>query len=79
MAFEDTSVAPLYERRQWGLKSEAVYKEIVSSGPRKLGDLMQALRGWRLVDTMRPAGRRHDEQRHGSTTPAAKARRTSII
>jgi len=35
MAFEDTW--------QWGLESEAVYKEIVSSGPRKLADLMQAL------------------------------------
>ncbi|MCJ7502576.1 MAG: site-specific DNA-methyltransferase, partial [Acidobacteriia bacterium] len=35
MAFEDTW--------QWGLESEAVYKEIVTSGPRKLADLMQAL------------------------------------
>jgi DNA modification methylase len=34
-AFEDTW--------QWGLESEAVYKEIVTSGPRKLADLMQAL------------------------------------
>jgi len=30
-------------RRQWGLESEGVYKEIVTSGPRKLADLMQAL------------------------------------
>ena len=29
--------------RKWGLESEAVYKEIVTSGPRKLADLMQAL------------------------------------
>jgi site-specific DNA-methyltransferase (adenine-specific) len=36
MAFEDTW--------QWGLESEAVYKEIVTSGPRKLADLMQPLR-----------------------------------
>ena len=35
MAFEDTW--------QWGLEPEAVYKEIVTSGPRKLADLMQAL------------------------------------
>jgi site-specific DNA-methyltransferase (adenine-specific) len=28
----------------WGLEPEAVYKEIVTSGPRKLADLMQALR-----------------------------------
>ncbi len=35
MAFEDTW--------QWGLESEGVYKEIVTSGPRKLADLMQAL------------------------------------
>jgi DNA modification methylase len=35
MAFEDTW--------QWGLESEAVYKEIVTSGPRRLADLMQAL------------------------------------
>jgi len=35
MAFEDTW--------EWGLESEAVYKEIVTSGPRKLADLMQAL------------------------------------
>jgi site-specific DNA-methyltransferase (adenine-specific) len=35
MAFEDTW--------QWGLEPEAVYKEIVESGPRKLADLMQAL------------------------------------
>jgi site-specific DNA-methyltransferase (adenine-specific) len=35
MAFEDTW--------QWGLESEAVYKEIVTSGPRKLADLMQGL------------------------------------
>lgn len=35
MAFEDTW--------QWGLESEAVYKEIVTRGPRKLADLMQAL------------------------------------
>jgi len=34
-AFEDTW--------QWGLESEAVYKEIVTAGPRKLADLMQAL------------------------------------
>jgi site-specific DNA-methyltransferase (adenine-specific) len=34
-AFEDTW--------QWGLESETVYKEIVTSGPRKLADLMQAL------------------------------------
>jgi DNA modification methylase len=34
-AFEDTW--------QWGLEPEAVYKEIVESGPRKLADLMQAL------------------------------------
>ncbi len=35
MAFEDTW--------QWGRESEAVYKEIVERGPRKLADLMQAL------------------------------------
>ena len=35
MAFEDTW--------QWSLETEAVYKEIVTSGPRKLADLMQAL------------------------------------
>jgi site-specific DNA-methyltransferase (adenine-specific) len=35
MAFEDTW--------QWGLEPEAVYQEIVTSGPRKLADLMQAL------------------------------------
>ena len=34
-AFEDTW--------QWSLEAEAVYKEIVTSGPRKLADLMQAL------------------------------------
>ncbi len=34
-AFEDTW--------QWGLEPEAVYKEIVTSGPRKRADLMQAL------------------------------------
>jgi len=34
-AFEDTW--------QWGRESEAVYREIVESGPRKLADLMQAL------------------------------------
>jgi site-specific DNA-methyltransferase (adenine-specific) len=34
-AFEDT--------RQWSVEAEAVYKEIVTSGPRKLADLMQAL------------------------------------
>ncbi len=34
-AFEDTW--------QWGQESEAVYREIVASGPRKLADLMQAL------------------------------------
>ena len=32
-AFEDTW--------QWGLESEAVYKEIVTSGPRKLGTWIQ--------------------------------------
>jgi DNA modification methylase len=35
MAFEDTW--------QWGLEPEAIYKEIVTGGPRKLADLMQAL------------------------------------
>ncbi len=35
MASEDTC--------QWGLESEAVHKETVGSGPRKLADLMQAL------------------------------------
>ena len=34
-AFEDTW--------QWSVEAEAVYKEIVTSGPRKLADLMQAL------------------------------------
>ena len=34
-AFEDTW--------QWSLEAEAVYKEIVTSGPRKLAELMQAL------------------------------------
>lgn len=34
-AFEDTW--------QWGREPEAVYREIVTSGPRKLADLMQAL------------------------------------
>ncbi|HMD86178.1 MAG TPA: DNA methyltransferase [Terriglobia bacterium] len=34
-AFEDTW--------QWSLEAEAVYKEIVTRGPRKLADLMQAL------------------------------------
>src|SRR5208282_2014493 len=34
-AFEDTW--------QWSMEPEAVYKEIVTSGPRKLADLMQAL------------------------------------
>ncbi len=29
--------------RQWGLESEGVYKEIVTSGSRKLADSMQAL------------------------------------
>ena len=35
MAFEDTW--------QWSQEAEAVYREIVTSGPRKLADLMQAL------------------------------------
>jgi len=35
MAFEDTW--------GWGLEPEGVYKEIVTSGPRKLADLIQAL------------------------------------
>jgi site-specific DNA-methyltransferase (adenine-specific) len=35
MAFEDTW--------GWGLEPEAVYKQIVTNGPRKLADLMQAL------------------------------------
>ncbi len=34
-AFEDTW--------QWSVEAEAVYEEIVTSGPRKLADLMQAL------------------------------------
>jgi len=34
-AFEDTG--------QWSTDAEAVYKEVVTSGPRKLADLMQAL------------------------------------
>jgi site-specific DNA-methyltransferase (adenine-specific) len=33
-AFEDTW--------QWGLESEGVHKEIVTSGPRKFGSLIQA-------------------------------------
>ena len=37
-AFEDTW--------QWSLESEAVYKEIVETGPRKLADLIQALRSF---------------------------------
>ncbi len=35
MAFEDTW--------QWSIEAEAVYKELVTSGPRKLADLIQAL------------------------------------
>jgi len=57
-AFGGFAVAPLYERRlclekeptvidrrysEWRPESEAVYREIVESGPRKLADLMQAL------------------------------------
>jgi len=38
MAFEDTW--------GWGLEPEGVYKEIVTSGPRKLADLIQALRAF---------------------------------
>jgi DNA modification methylase len=38
MAFEDTW--------GWGLEAEAAYKEIVTSGPRKLADLVQALRAF---------------------------------
>ena len=37
-AFEDTW--------QWSIEVEAVYKEIVTSGPRKLADLVQALRAF---------------------------------
>jgi len=48
MAFEDAVVAPLYERRRrrsltGATVPSAVYKEIVTSGPHKLADLMQAL------------------------------------
>lgn len=37
-AFEDTW--------QWGLESEAAYKELVTRGPRRLADLLQALRSF---------------------------------
>ena len=37
-AFEDTW--------HWGLESEAAYREVITDGPRKLGDLIQALRSF---------------------------------
>ena len=46
-AFEDTW--------QWSVEAEAVYKEIVTSGPRKLADLMQALPGTLCGDTVAPS------------------------
>jgi hypothetical protein len=54
-AFEDTW--------QWGRESEAVYTEIVESGPRELADLMQGLLGWRFADTMRCVDRKHPQGR----------------
>jgi len=55
------TVAPLYERRLLPEEQpavidrrysgpEAVYKEIVESGPRKLADLFKGLRGRRSYD-----------------------------
>ncbi len=35
---------------QWSQEEEAVYREIVESGPRKLADLMQALLGRSPLD-----------------------------
>jgi len=37
---------------QWGLEPEAVYREIVERGPRKLADLMQALPMFSASDSM---------------------------
>ena len=37
-AFEDTW--------RWSIESEIAYQEVVTSGPRKLGDLLQAMRGF---------------------------------
>jgi hypothetical protein len=52
-AFEDT----------WQWSQEAVYREIVERGPRKLADLMQALRGSPFGDTMRSVDRKHPQGR----------------
>ena len=54
-AFEDTW--------QWSQEAEAVYRQIVESGPRKLAGLMQALRGWPLGDTMGSVGRKNPQGR----------------
>jgi len=54
--------------RKWGLEPEAVYKEIVTSGPRKFADLMQALRGWRFADAMRSVGDRQGKYLYLSAT-----------
>jgi site-specific DNA-methyltransferase (adenine-specific) len=55
-AFEDTW--------QWSLEAEAVYKEIVTSGPRKLADLMQPPLGWRFADTVCYVDRRVSKGRN---------------
>ena len=52
-AFEDTW--------QWSMETEAVYKEVVTGGPRKLADLMQALQGPPFGDTMCSVDRTHPQ------------------
>jgi len=54
-AFEDTW--------QWSKDVEAVYREIVESGPRKLADLIEGLRGSPFEDIMCSVDRKHPRGR----------------
>ena len=70
-AFEDTW--------QWSIEVEAVYMEIVTSGPRKPADLMQAWLAWRSEDRMRLVRRGHAKgrntcARHGGCASWARRR-----
>ncbi len=51
--FPAAQITALGDTWQWGLEPEAVYKEIVTSGPRKLGTWIQFgshAEGWSLPD-----------------------------
>ena len=68
-AFDDTW--------HWSMESERAYREVVTDGPKKLADLLQAMRSF--LGQERHDGLPHDDgAAHGRTAPRAQADRQHL-